>query len=147
MLESTTILQTFAQADSGGFGAAEARLLVIGSVIGAGLGVGLMRIIAGRTIAAARKQAEEIVLRSKDDADTTAQKAELEADKRILERKAQFEKETEATRAEIREQEKRLAKREDMLDRKLDTLASKEEHLAETSETLQRREGEMHKRE
>ena len=147
MLESTTILQTFAQADSGGFGAAEALLLVIGSVIGAGLGVGLMRIIAGRTIAAARKQAEEIVLRSKDDADTTAQKAELEADKRILERKAQFEKETEATRAEIREQEKRLAKREDMLDRKLDTLASKEEHLAETSETLQRREGEMHKRE
>jgi ribonuclease Y len=147
MLQFSMIQPTLAQAEPGGFGATEVLLLVIGLVVGAGLGVGLLRLFAGRTIAAARKQAEEIVRRSNEDAVTAAQKAQLEADKRILERKAQFEKETEGTRAEIREQEKRLVKREDTLDRKLDSLTTKEEQLEQATASLQKRETEMHKRE
>jgi len=147
MLENTTTIITLAQADSSGFGATEAIVLVVGLLVGAGLGVGLIRLIAGRTIAGARKEAEDIVRRSRDDAATAAQKAELEAEKRILDRKGRFEKEIESARNEIREQEKRLTKREDTLDRKLDTLTTKEEQLDKATETLQRREGEMHKRE
>lgn len=151
MLEMTTnldtIATTIAQADAGSGGMNPILMLVIGLVIGAGVGVGLIRLIAGQTIAAAKKQAEDIVKRSEADAITVAQKAELEADKRILERKAEFEKETESTRSEFREQEKRLTKREDTLDRKLDSLTTKEDQLDKQSESLAKRESSMHKRE
>jgi len=138
---------TLAQTDSGGFGATVMIALVIGLLVGAAIGVGVLRLIAGRTISAAQKEAEGIVARAREDAVTAAEKAALEADKRVLERKAEFEKEVETTRSELREQEKRLVKREDTLDRKLDTLATKEDRLAEAGEAVQRREAEVHKRE
>ncbi len=147
MLVNTTTLQTLAAASGGGFGASDVLMIVIGAAVGIVIGIGLMRLLAKQTIAKAKSEAEDIVRRSRDDAVTAAQKAELEADKRILSRKAEFEKETESTRAEFREQEKRLAKREDTLDRKLDSLTSKEDNLDKATEALERRGSEMHKRE
>ena len=59
MLENTINLDglatTIAQADGAG-GMNPILMLVIGLVIGAGVGVGLIRLIAGQTIAAAKRE-------------------------------------------------------------------------------------------
>ncbi|MEC9372254.1 MAG: ribonuclease Y, partial [Planctomycetota bacterium] len=58
-----------------------------------------------------------------------------------------FDAEMESARAELRDQEKRLAKREDLHDRKLETLSIKEETLAKQADALQSREEGIAKKE
>lgn len=110
--------------------------------LGAGIGIGLVlvRYITGQTIARAQREASEIVSRAEADAKTITERASLEAEKSILEKKEKFEAETEAARAEIRETERRLAKREDLLDKKLETFTQKEEQLARSTEAVKARE-------
>jgi len=55
--------------------------------------------------------------------------AEKQAQKEMLERKEAFERETDESRKYLRGEEKRLSKREDMIDRKLETLNTKEKNL------------------
>ncbi len=82
--------------------------------------------------------------RAEKEFDAKRQAAELEAQKIIAEaqakaqsefvtRREQFEKDTDAARRELREEEKRLSKREDILDQKLETINSKE-RMTETAE-------------
>jgi len=52
--------------------------------------------------------------------------AQAQARSEFLDMRKQFDTETESTRRELRSEEKRLAKREDMIDQKLETLHSKE---------------------
>ncbi len=63
-------------------------------------------------------------------AEAEAQKihAQAEADSKseFLQRRKQFDQETEKTRQELRSEEKRLAKREDGIDHKMDTFSTKE---------------------
>ncbi|MFW5841591.1 MAG: Rnase Y domain-containing protein, partial [Planctomycetota bacterium] len=56
--------------------------------------------------------------------------AQAQAKSELLERRQQFDAETEDTRKELREEERRLTKREDLLDSKLETINSKERQLA-----------------
>jgi ribonuclease Y len=65
--------------------------------------------------AAAEAQAEKILA-----------KAEVEAKSEFISRREKFDSETETTRRELREEEKRLSKREDMTDQKFETLNAKE---------------------
>jgi ribonuclease Y len=109
-------------------------------VVGAGVGVVLVRLMGGQTITRARQEAETTVSRAKSDAQATAQKAQLDAEKLVLERKQQFETEAEGVRRELKETEKRVAKREDMLDKKLENLDAKEHELGKQLEQLKARE-------
>jgi ribonucrease Y len=72
--------------------------------------------------AAAEAEAQKIVAQ-----------AQASAQSQLLDMRKQFDTETEESRRELRGEEKRLAKREDMVDQKLDTLQTKE-RLLETGE-------------
>lgn len=116
-------------------------------LVGVVLGVVLARLITGRTLSGAKTEADRLLAAARAEGATAREKAELETEKRILEKRAAYEEEAERVRAEMRDQEKRLSKREDLLDRKLDALTLKEESLAKTSETLARREERTKERE
>ncbi len=111
-----------------------------GLVLGAGGALALLRLIAGRTVFAAKQEAARVLERAESERENLLQKAEVEAEKVVIERQRAFEKEAERQREEIREHEKRLGKREDLLDRQRDTLAVKEENLAKASEAVAERE-------
>jgi len=110
-----------------------------GLLLGAGLGIVLSRALGGRTLAAAKAEAETLLDRARKDAETEAQKIRLDADEAALERKERLDQEAEASRAEIRETERRLAKREDAFQRREETLGRKEEDNARKAEQLQER--------
>jgi len=84
--------------------------------------------LAART-AAAEAEAQKIVAQ-----------AEAKAKSEFISRREQFDKETETTRKELRGEEKRLAKREDMTDQKLETLHTKERLLDAAEKAVGERE-------
>jgi ribonuclease Y len=84
--------------------------------------------------------------RAEGDARTAAQQVELDAERGVLERKEKFDKEIDKARNDIREQERRLAKREDLMDRKEESLAQKESNLSKQANSLASREEGMNKK-
>ena len=74
------------------------------------------------------------------DAQSRAKEIEITAEQERLKLKKAAEAESSAAAKKLDEQEARLAKREDTLDRKLDTLSIKEKNLDQQSVTLTRRE-------
>ncbi len=62
--------------------------------------------------------------------------AEAEAQKKLIETMNRFERETAETRNELKNEERRLAKLEDTLDRRMDVLATKERKIEETEKRL-----------
>ncbi|MFG0275065.1 MAG: ribonuclease Y [Phycisphaerales bacterium] len=143
------IPQTLAQGDAatGGPTLTVVLLGVVAVVVGAVIGFVIVRALMAKAVAQSRAEAARLVENAKSEASTLAEKIQVDAEKQVLERTRKFEDEAEQTRQEFKDQERRLAKREDLLDRKLDTLAVKEENLAKTAETLQTREGRIEKRE
>ena len=69
--------------------------------------------------------------------------AEVQAKTEALRLREQSQKETETTRQELRAEEKRLAKREDMTDQKLDTLNAKERMLDAAEKAVKERENSL----
>ncbi len=111
-----------------------------GMVVGFAMGFGLKILIerSRRTtlekeLAAARAAAEA-------EAEKIVARAEADAKSEFLARRQQFDAETEETRKELRDEERRLGKREDLLDQKLETLNSKERQIEATDKANQERE-------
>jgi ribonuclease Y len=119
-----------------------AGCLVLGLVIGAVV-VSAMR---GQSLAKAKVEAQSILQRAEADAKTTSERARVDADKIAMERRSALEGELEKSRAEMREAEKRIAKREDLIDKKLETLTSKEEQVSRQSESLKSKEANLDKK-
>ena len=124
------------------------RLVAVADVVATGavsllvgvlVGVLLARLLVGRTLTSAKAEADRLLEVAKAEGRTAREKAELETEKKILERKAAFDEEAERTRGELRDQEKRLTKREDQLDRKFDQMAKKEEALDGRASDLDQR--------
>ena len=120
---------------------------LVGLVVGAIGGVILNRLMATRSIDAARNQANEIIERAQREARTEAEKLKLEAERVALERKEKFDAKVEASHAEFREIERRLGKREDVLHSKDEALLAREKALAKRDEKLQARDTKIQKRE
>ena len=116
-------------------------------IVGAVLALIANRFVIGLTISQAREEADRIIARAEESGQHAAQKIELDAEKLIIERKEKFDTKSEATRAELRESERRLGKREDLNTRKEEALALKEASLAKTSEALAKREKAFNERE
>ena len=125
-----------AQAGDAGNSSLAILLGVGGLVLGVIGTLVAIRMMGGRAIADARREADRITESARAEARNEAEKIRVDAEKEILERSRSFEKEIEASRAELREQERRLSKREDVLDRKLDTLGVKEESLSREADRL-----------
>ncbi len=121
-------------------------LLIVGVVaiaIGIGLGVALSGILGGKKIDRLRTEADQLATRAKDDAANAAEKIILDAERSALARKETVDKELEVSRTEQREAERRLAKREDNLERKEDTLTDRSDKLEARKEQLSDRENEI----
>ena len=124
--------------------------LIVAAVAGGVVSFLLVGKIGGRTIAAARTEAESLVADARRDAETLKKQMELDYRDELSTRRETFEKEISAARDEVKEAERRLTKREDNLDRKLDVLSTKEKsldqldaQLKERHAVIERKEGEL----
>ncbi len=87
-------------------------------------------------IKSAKREANSIIEQGRLSSEKMTKSAELDARKARDVMMTDFEKETATTRAEFKEIEKRLTKREDNLDQKLDTLTHKQKHIEKQDEKL-----------
>jgi ribonuclease Y len=109
---------------------------IIGIILGAG-GLFAFTHFAGRSaLAQARTEADQIRENARQEAANKAKEIELAARQQQLKLKEQFEAEHETSRRKLDDQETRLAKREDTVDRKLDTLSVKERNLDDLEKRL-----------
>ncbi|MDO8629834.1 MAG: Rnase Y domain-containing protein, partial [Phycisphaerales bacterium] len=107
----------------------------------------VMRWFARARLDAARIAAERIIADAKAESAVILKKGEVDAKEEALRGQELIRKEADAMRAELKETEKRLAKREDNFEAKLDTLATKEKGLEQASKRLQTRTDEIAKQE
>jgi ribonuclease Y len=117
-----------------------ALVAVLALVVGAAAGLLIITLFTSRRRSAAESEAKAILARAEADAAAAAERIRLEAEKDALERKTSLDEETERLRGEIREAERRTAKREDLMDRKEEMLATKEQSLDKASERIRTRE-------
>lgn len=114
----------------------------------AGIAVGVVvQYLVGRSrvqrlVKEQESKAQNIIKDAEIQAASIRKEAEVAAHKKLLETMERFEKDTAATRDELKTAEKRLEKREDTLDKKLDVLATKERNLDKLQEQIAARERE-----
>ncbi|MFQ5490473.1 MAG: ribonuclease Y [Phycisphaerae bacterium] len=109
---------------------------MIGALIGAGV-LGAVFFVLHRMQAEQRRlQAERALSEAQAEARHTIETAGLQAKAEYSKWQEQFQKETAETRTELKDLEKRLAKREDNLESKLDTLTTKERNLEQQAQKL-----------
>ncbi len=111
-----------------------------GVVVGVALWMLLARTLGAQTLSEARKEASRLVENAKAEAATLKKQLELDVRDELTSRREAFERELNAERAEMKEAEQRLNKREDNLDRKLDTLTTKERYLDDLDNQIKQRE-------
>ena len=78
---------------------------------------------------ASEKRVKNLIEESQQEAERIRKEAELAVKAELYQRREAFEKETQETRMELRQQEKRLSKREDNLERKMELLTKKERYI------------------
>ncbi len=108
----------------------------IGIGVGGAMVILVYRLIGGSMVSSAQREAEGIVEQGRLTGEKTLKSAELDARAERDRMTADFKRETNTTRLEFKEIEKRLTKREDNLDQKLDTLTAKEKHLDKMEQQL-----------
>ena len=78
---------------------------------------------------ASEKKLKQLIEESTRAAEKVRKEAELVAKAELYQRREAFEKETQETRMELKQQERRLGKREDNLERKMELLTKKERYI------------------
>ena len=114
---------------------------IAGLVIGGIVTVVILKAIRSSALGSAKADAERLLENAKTEAETIKKQVELDGRNAIAKQREEFAKETEGARNEIKENERRITKREDLLDRKLDTLTTKEKYLEDIDTKLKAREG------
>ncbi len=122
------------------FGAIHIAVAAAAVVVGVILGLLGCKLVIGQTLGQARAERDQTIARAETDARTAAQRIQLDAERAAMERKEKLDREAEATRNELKEQERRLAKREDLFERKEEALSLKEGALTRGGEALKRQE-------
>lgn len=124
-----------------GMGSVGSTLLALGSgAVGIALGIALIRVLTGTTLRRANAERDRILDDARRQAETIGEKAELEAERKALERREKMEAEFASIREELKESERRLTKREDNHDRKMDALILKERHLDGRAKDIEKQE-------
>lgn len=121
--------------------------LVVGLALGIPAGVFLSRLLSAKAMASAKDEARLLVERAEAEARTGAEKIRLEAEKDALERKEKLDAEVKASRAELRETERRLGKREDVLHDKEQEISKRQSSLDRQGDKLRGREEALVERE
>ncbi len=113
--------------------------VALGTALGAVVAGGIGWWLAKQGQAARKTEIDRQLRDAGERAGQIVRAAEVEARDRLLKTQEEFEKSTAATRAELKEVEKRLAKREDTLDKKIDVLTTKERNLEISERRLNER--------
>jgi ribonuclease Y len=93
-----------------------------------------------------RGQADDILRGAREEADALKKEAELKAKDDLHRQREAFQRETEQVRGELREQERRLDKREDSLEEKSQAQAKKERSLEHVKSKVAERRAEVERR-
>ena len=118
--------------------------LIVG---GAALGFILSRFIMDKKLREAQKGAAGIRDLAIREAETIRKEAELSAKDLLIKLRNDFEKETKERRDEISAVEKRIAQREENLDKRVDLLEKKEKDINVRLDSLREKETHVHSRE
>jgi ribonuclease Y len=125
---------------SEGFPVLEIVLLLVGIALGGGIAAGVILLLKRTKQTSFEKELETRKAAAVAEAQKTVAQAEAQAKSEFLRRREQFDAETESTRQELRAEEKRFSKREDMTDQKLETLNTKERMLETAEKAITERE-------
>ncbi|MDD4888452.1 MAG: ribonuclease Y [Phycisphaerae bacterium] len=119
-------------------------LVVVLVVLALGVGVGGtllgLRMWGRAQLNAARHDADLVIAQAEREAEGKRRQAELDAKSELIKMRESFEGESSKTREALRDDERRIAKREDNLDSKMETLAAKEKSLDALGQKLKARE-------
>ena len=114
--------------------------VVLGGIVGVIAGaviIGLFQKARGKSLMhTAEQDAKNRLETAKRDAENIIRTAELESKAEAIQKKEQFEKETTVVRNELREMERHLTKREDLVDNKWENLNHKERELERREKRL-----------
>ncbi len=111
-----------------------------GLLLGVAFGLVVVRFLGVRSIADARKEAEQIKETAQQEASNAADKVLLEAEKKALSRKEEADATIEAARDKVRALERDMSKRENVVERKEEMLSLKESTLSKAANKLEVRE-------
>lgn len=112
----------------------------VGVLLGAGLGMVLLRVLTGQTLNRAKAEADRLRELAETEARTVAKQIEVEAQERLLAEREAFDSEMKKERAEVREEERRLSKREDQVEQRREKLEQRESQLDQRLSKLEERE-------
>jgi len=116
-------------------------LIFIGiALIATYLGYFLRKYLAEKKIQTAEAQAQHILEQAKKEAQDRRREVELEAKDHLYRMRQDFERETKDRRQEISNLEKRLAQKEENIDRRLEFLEKKEKEIETRHENIKRQE-------
>jgi len=114
---------------------------LISAALGAAGAVAFLVLREKTVLATQRARVHEEVAEAQKKREAILSGAEIEAQKKLLETMNRFEQETAETRRELKELDRKLAKREDNVDRKMDVLNTKEKKIEDQDrEIVKRRE-------
>ncbi len=115
-------------------------LMLVAGLLLIGITVFIMKLLERSRFTAVEKELAAAKAASEAEAQKIIAQAEAQAKSEYLTLRQQFDTETETTRRELRDEEKRLSKREDLVDQKLETLHTKERMLDTGEKALAERE-------
>src|SRR3970040_1959987 len=93
------------------------------------LGYFLVILVYRKRQSASEKKLKQLIEESARGAEKVKKEAELAAKAELYQRRESFQKETLETRMELKQQERRLGKREDNMERKMELLTKKERYI------------------
>ncbi len=129
---------------------AEAFKVAIGLNVGLLIGVAGclagLRLLSRMGYRVARDRAQEILGAASFRAEALGKEADVQAKQDALRRREAMDREVEEARKGLREQERRLEKRDDQLDQKLDHLHAREHDVEEARKALNRRQEDLERR-
>jgi ribonuclease Y len=125
---------------------AEVLIACLAGLVGILLGYAGLRLLDRIRLHTVQSEAEGMVRLARQEADKVRKEAELKAKEDLLLQREELKRETEQIRAEQREQERRLVRREDGLEEKHQILLKKERTLEHLKTRTQERRHEVEKR-
>lgn len=119
-------------------------LTALASVIALGAGTGIGLIVSRRRVASAmgsaQQKSQEIIDQAKRESETIIKSAELSAKDKMLEVRAEFDREKENIRKELQTQEKRVLSHEESLLKRSEQLNQREEEIRKRVQSFRDRE-------
>ena len=113
-------------------------LIVVGLVFGALAGVTLHVLVTRRNITSARIESERIIEEAKREAEANTSRMELESEKKATSLRKALDEESREAKAEIKRNQDRMSKREDVIDKRFADLDKRESKIEGREKELEK---------